>query len=163
MRREALRRPLGAAVVALLLAAAGFVLGLSWWNSLALGLAAVAAYGLRRPPDVNTDEDWPDRGERADKGARREVARLSWSLQGFESRVERASVRRLRRIATGRLAERGLTLTAPADAAACRQLLGDRSYALLSTDEGDRPFYDDFREAVGAVERLHPAEAEGRR
>ena len=105
-------------------------------------------------------QDWPDPGDsRSDVGARREVARLSWSMQGYESRVQRQSVRRLHEIAGYRLGERGLDLNDPRDYLACQAALGDRAYRVVSEPD-ERPLYADFVAAVGAVEKIG-AEAPG--
>ncbi len=147
-------RLLGATAAVLLLAGTGFVLGLSGPNAVAVGLAVVTGFGLRHLPDVDPAQGWPEHISATDKGARREVSRLSWSLQGYESRVERGSVRRLQQIASARLAERGLQLAAPEDTAACRELLGDTALRVLRTQPGQRAYYDEFLAAVTAVEQL---------
>lgn len=131
-----------------------WAVGLDLMHALILAAAAVAVVGLRNPPAVNTDQGWPaDDDTRTDTGVRREVARLSWSMQGYESRVQRQSVGRLHRIATYRLAERGLDLDDPRDYLACQSVLGERAYSVVSEPEV-RPLYADFEAAVTAVERL---------
>lgn len=152
------RRLIGVAVVALLLTGLAFAVGLSGPNALLLGIGAVVTYGLRYLPATDENERWPNRSDdRTDQGARREVARLSWNLQGFENRVERGSVRRLRRIAAGRLAEQGLLLDRESDAEACRRALGDRPYAILTAEGQTRPTLAEFTRAVTAVEVLERA------
>jgi hypothetical protein len=131
-----------------------WIMGLDVAHAVALGAVLVALIGLRRAPAVNTDQDWPDPGDsRSDVGARREVARLSWSMQGYESRVQRQSVRRLHEIAGYRLGERGLDLNDPRDYLACQAALGDRAYRVVSEPD-ERPLYADFVAAVGAVEKI---------
>jgi hypothetical protein len=131
-----------------------WIVGLDVVHALALGAVLVALIGLRRAPTVNTDQAWPDPGDsRSDAGARREVARLSWSMQGYESRVQRQSVRRLHDIAEYRLGERGLDLDDPRDYLACLSALGERAYQVISEPD-ERPLYADFVAAVAAVEKI---------
>ena len=132
-----------------------WIMGLDVVHALALGAALVALIALRRAPAVNADQDWPDPGDsRSDVGARREVARLSWSMQGYESRVQRQSVRRLHEIAAlpaGRALDS--TWTIRATTSACQSALGERAYRVVSEPD-ERPLYADFVAAVGAVEKL---------
>jgi hypothetical protein len=131
-----------------------WVMGLDVGHALVLAAALVALISLRHAPAINADENWPDEGDaRSDVGARREVARLSWSMQGYESRVQRQSVRRLHEIAVFRLDVQGLDLDDPRDYLACQAALGERAYHVVSEPDG-RPLYADFVTAVGAVERL---------
>ena len=154
------RRLVTATIAGALLSGLGWVVGLDWPHAALIGICLVAAVGLRRVPSDSVDPSWAPRAdERADHGVRRDVARLSWYLQGHESRVERTSVRRLRAIAVRRLGERGLDLDAAADEAACRSLLGARAHAVLTAEPHRRPPFDDFLAAVDAVENLSPHEA----
>ena len=131
-----------------------WIMGLDVIHALALGAALVALTALRRAPAVNVHQDWPDGVDsRSDVGARREVARLSWSMQGYESRVQRQSVRRLHEIAAYRLSEDGLDLDDPRDYLACQAALGERAYRVVSEPD-ERPLYDDFVAAVASVEKL---------
>lgn len=128
--------------------------GLDLIHSLALGAAVVSLIALRRAPAVNPHQDWPEVVDsRSDVGARREVARLSWSMQGYESRVQRQSVRRLHDIAGYRLGERNLDLDDPRDYLACQAALGERAYRVISEPD-ERPMYADFVAAVTAVEKI---------
>lgn len=129
-------------------------MGLDLVHGVVLGAALVALIGLRKSPAVNNDQAWPDEEDtRSDTGARREVARLSWSMQGYESRVQRQSVGRLHQIAVYRLGELGLDLDDPRDYLACESALGVRAYQVVSEPDV-RPLYPDFVAAVGAVEKL---------
>lgn len=131
-----------------------WIMGLDLLHALALGAVLLALIALRRAPVVNTEQAWPElNDQRTDVGVRREVARLSWSMQGYESRVQRQSVRRLHQIATYRLGQQGLDLDDPRDYLACQAALGDRAYAVVSEPD-ERPLYTDFVTAVAAVEKL---------
>lgn len=136
-----------------------WAMGLDLIHSLILAVAVVALIGLRKTPAINALESWPGDGEvRSDVGARREVARLSWSMQGYESRVQRQSVRRLYDIAVFRLGERGLDLDDPRDYLACQSALGERAYRVVSEPD-ERPLYADFVVALSAVEKLESTSA----
>lgn len=140
-------------------AAVLWIMGLDLVHALVLGAVATALIGLRHTPAVSSDHFWPDEsGTRSDVGARREVARLSWSMQGYESRVQRQSVGRLHDIAAYRLGERGLDLDDPRDFLACQAALGERAYRVVSEPD-QRPLYPDFVAAVAAVERIDQQES----
>lgn len=131
-----------------------WLLGLDLLHAFILTAVVAAIIGLRHSPAVNVDQSWPTDGDaRADTGVRREVARLSWSMQGYEARVQRQSVRRLHSIAVYRLSEQGLDLTDPRDYLACQVALGERAYRVISEPD-ERPPYADFVAAVTAVEKL---------
>lgn len=133
-----------------------WIMGLDVLHAVVLGAVIVALIGLRRSPAVNGDQAWPVAGEaRSDTGVRREVARLSWSMQGYESRVQRQSVRRLHAIAAFRLGEQGLDLDDPRDFLACQSALGEQAYQVVSEPD-ERPLYADFVATVRAVEKLAP-------
>jgi hypothetical protein len=132
-----------------------WVIGLEWLEAFLIASGLVVLVGLRRLPGITPGEDWPYRtDEPHDRGVRRDVTRLSWTLHGHESRVERASIRRLRAVAALRLARRELELGAPGDAAACRRVLGDRAYAVLTAGSGTYISLEDFTATVSAVEDL---------
>lgn len=123
-------------------------------HALTLAAAVTALIILRRAPAVNSDEAWPSpQDARSDVGVRREVARLSWSMHGYEARVQRQSVRHLQAIARFRLAQQGLDLDDPRDYLACQSVLGQRAYRVVSEPE-QRPLYADFVAAVAAVEQI---------
>jgi hypothetical protein len=147
---------IGWAVGSLLVASiSAWAIGLEWPEALLIGLTAAALLGLRRLPSTNSDEEWPPRADNAgDRGVRRDVTRLSWTLQGYESRVERPSLRRLRAVAVRRLAAQGLDLEQPADAAACRAILGQQAYEVVTADGQTAVRFDTFTQAVTTVENL---------
>lgn len=153
------RRLLPAAVVAVLVTVAGWAFGLGWGSALAVALATVAVVELRRTPQTDHDEGWPAPPDAAsDHGVRREVTRLSWSLQGHESRVERPSLLRLRALADHRLGQRGLHLDDPTDADACRGLLGERAHQVLTAGPRTQVRFEAFSATLAAVEKLTTAE-----
>ena len=91
---------------------------------------------------------------------RRDVTRLSWTLQGYESRVERPSVRRLRAVAAQRLAARGLDLESPPTSRPAASALGETAYEVVTADSRAQVDFDTFTEAVSAVEHLSPERRE---
>lgn len=146
------------AVVGLIaITALAWTIGLEWPEAIVVALSAVVLLGLRRLPVTSADDGWPARADDADdRGVRRDVTRLSWTLQGYEARVERPSLRRLRAVAVERLASSGLDLENASDAAACRSALGETAYAVVTADSRAVVDFDTFTEAVTAIERLRP-------
>ncbi len=144
----------GRALTVALIAGACWAIGLGLANALAVGVFLAALYGLRAMAP-GEDESWPAEPETPrNSGTRREVSRLSWGLHGQDSRVDRWSARRLHALAGRRLASRGLDLDAPQDTAACRQILGSRTYDTLSLDPNNLPRYADFVAALDVIERI---------
>jgi hypothetical protein len=153
---------LGRVVVGGIVIALCWVIGLDLAMCLTLGLLTIGLYGMSLLAG-GEEEVWrtePDPERNA--GARREVARLSWSLHGLEDRVDRRSAVRLHDIAAGRLAEGGLDLDSPEDESACRRILGDQAFATLWIDPSHLPRYAAFVAALGVVERLRNEEETAR-
>ncbi len=135
--------------------ALGWLFGLAWPLALLVALGLVAVLGLRRIPATNPQESWPPPPEAgSDRGVRREVTRLSWSLHGYESRVERPSLIRLRAAAERRLAQRGLRLGNPTDEAGCRALLGPLAHRVLSAGPRAHVTFDEFAASLTVLESL---------
>jgi hypothetical protein len=151
-------------VLAALVAGVGWTVGFTITQALLLATAATALGCLRllaRPGDFSPS-GWPVHGDSGrDHGVRREVARLSWGLGSKTARVDRRSALRLRVLAVGRLAERGLNLDSAADANACRALLGDLAYDTLRADQRNGPHYEDFVGTLAAVDRIGPGVGAG--
>lgn len=130
-----------------------YVVGLDLVHCLLLAVGTLVVVQLRRLPEAD-DADWPTReADPSDRGVRLEVARLSWGLSGFESRVDRRSVERLYAIAARRCRSHGVDLDDPADAHRAEQLLGPAPYAAL-TSEDHPPRFEEYARSVAAVERL---------
>ena len=130
------------------------VVGLDIPHCFLLAMAAAAVAQLRGLTGTG-DDGWPEReDERPDAGVRREVSRLSWGLSGFESRVDRRTLAKLRGLAAHRLSRHGVDLDDPADAGRARQLLGDQAYLTITSDPNLLPRFDSFTRAVTAVEQL---------
>lgn len=133
----------------------GWLIGLEPTPALLIALGVVAVLGLRRIPTTNRQEHWPPPPEASpDRGVRREVSRLSWSLHGYQSRVERPSLIRLRAVADRRLGRRGLHLDDPADADRCRAILGPLAYRMLTAGPRAHVTFDEFTGSLRALEKL---------
>ena len=89
-----------------------------------------------------------------DRGVRREVAHLAWSLPGSQSRVDRRLVERLRAIADQRLATKTLDLGRAEDTETLQTVLGARTYRTLTDGLLSRPTLPEFERAVSVVEGL---------
>ncbi|MBA8794732.1 hypothetical protein FHX74_002351 [Friedmanniella endophytica] len=87
-----------------------------------------------------------------DRGARRDVARLSWSVG--DDQVGRALRIRLYELAERRLATRGLDLDEPGDREAIETLLGRDAVRVLDAELGRAVPAHAFERAVAALERL---------
>ena len=138
--------------------------GLDPVQTLLLGALGAGAVALGRFRPAAVDVTWPPPAVLSpDKGTRREVSRLSWSVgRGGDSQVGAVSVRRLQELAGRRLARRGVQLHDPADADRATALLGAGPLLLLTAPRGmSRVSPAAFREAVTAVERLGPDRSGG--
>jgi hypothetical protein len=143
------------ALVAVVVTSAVWLIGLDLGHALLLGGAGVIIFELQRVPDAEPVDGWPVRhDDSVTQGVRREVARLSWGMQGIEARVDHRSVIRLQESARRRLASSGIELDEPADADRARELLGALPFQVLTSDRNFRPTFDQFARAIAAVEGL---------
>lgn len=141
-------------LLAALVLGATLVVGLDVAHAVLLALAVVVLVQLRGVTG-GEEQGWPDReDDQVDAGVRREVARLSWGLSGFESRVDRRALATLRGLAAHRLLRHGVDLDDPAAALRARELLGDAAHATVTSDPASLPRFDSFARAVTAVEQL---------
>ncbi|MDQ2623667.1 MAG: hypothetical protein M3Y20_00760 [Actinomycetota bacterium] len=132
------------------------ILGFDTEHAILFGLAALVVsfvvVVLRRGGAPAT---WlPDENKEID-GSRLEVAALSWSLLGRGGRVGEGALRRIRAVATGRLARHGLSLERPADHEAIHALLGSTAWGVLTT-RSDMPSRREYEQCVQALERAVP-------
>jgi hypothetical protein len=153
------RRAVGPLVAAGVISGLVWVVGFDWATSATLAASILGIFTLRHVLGSGTNVGWRERPEGDDlTGARREVARLSWSMHGLDARVDRRSVERLRAVAAARLAEQGLDLMTEDDDAGCRRILGDQALATLTAHPNHPPRFDAYVAAVDVVERLTPKE-----
>jgi hypothetical protein len=152
MRNELRTTAIGTLVVAVILGGAAWLVGLDPLKCLLVAIAVALCGAFRLYVDFGDNASWPEQADRSrDRGARREVARLSWTLQGYASQVDARSARRLHGLVAATMAEHGLDLTRPEDAERCRRLIGERAYRTLAVD---RPHYDEFVHVLDRLEHL---------
>ena len=143
---------IGTLVVAAILAGASWLVGLDPLKCLLVAIAVALCGAFRLYVDFGDNASWPEQADRSrDRGARREVARLSWTLQGYASQVDARSARRLHGLVAAVMAELGLDLDRSEDVERCRRLLGERAYRTLAED---RPHYDEFVHVLDRLEHL---------
>src|SRR3954468_16035389 len=102
MTRRLTRRPTGKVIAALLATGVGVpallwvVMGMPPLQATMLGAVAVTVAALALFPPDGFDIDFPDPPPPVrDRGARREVFRLSWNVAGREDRVGSTLIQRL--------------------------------------------------------------------
>lgn len=110
--------------------------GICWYfgsdvsHAIAIALS-IAAIGIIWAPASGDEEPaWPRPTENSKPG-RREVTELSWWLRSRRGRVDDAALRRVRALASNRLATRGLELADPSHRAPIERLIGAEAYATL--------------------------------
>jgi hypothetical protein len=151
------------------------LVGLAWGDAalVALAVLVVALVGQALPTGrawraAQARHAWPPATDGELAGARREVAALTWTFTGVRGQVSESAIRRLRADAARRLARRGLvvpggigpgTTATPEELAAARELLGERTWALLTSPGGRLAPLDHLAHAVGVLEGLLPAPA----
>jgi len=151
-RRAAL---LWAAAVAVAAAALAYFAGVTAALSLLLAVTILAVGAVSALLGGVHDERWPESTVELRSGARREVARLSWSMTDDDGRVADVAMHRLRALAAARLGERGIDLAEPPDREAAVALLGAEGYRLLTGPGRHRP--DALIRCARAIERLEAA------
>ena len=129
-----------------------FFAGVTLTLSLLLAVTIVAVGTVLALLAAPHDERWPEARVVLRSGARREVARLSWSMADDDGTVSDAAVQRLRTLATVRLAERGIDLADPADRSAAESALGATAFRLLTEPGRHRP--EALLRCAAAIERL---------
>jgi hypothetical protein len=134
------------------IAGLAFFAGVTAPLSLLLGVTIVAAGAAAALLAAPRDEHWPEARVVLRSGARREVARLSWSMVDDDGRVADVAVRRLRAFAAVRLAERGIDLDDPDHRPAAEAALGAAEYRLLTAPGRHRP--EALLRCARAIERL---------
>jgi hypothetical protein len=148
-------------IAAVAVAVAAYLLGVGVLQCLLLvtavttvGAAFLALNQLDDDPSLPPVLDIGD-----SSGTRREVARMSWVMTGYDNRVGRLPYLRLRAIATTRLAWRGIDLATTDGDRAARELLGPVGYAVLVADSPEAPTERQFVACVTLLERLDGAPA----
>ena len=163
-RRRRQNVVLTTASVALVVAVAGYILGVAWLQLLLL-LTGVSTVGVAclALDSVQDDPALPPLDEAGlNTGTRREVSRLSWVLAGHDNRVGGVPYRRLRAIAVNRLALRGIDVSEPAGDEAARELLGELGYRLLIAESTSAPTQRQFVDCITLLENLDGPHDTGR-
>ena len=137
-------------------AAVGLALlaGFAYVTVALVGAAAVAGLlvltRLEPRPDPEFDRPQFDRRH----GARGEVQELAWAMVGRDGRVSDRILRRVREVATTRLARHGLDLADPVDERAIQELLGSKAFRTLTRTRSPHPTMSEVRQAVDALDRI---------
>ena len=124
-------------------------------------LGATLCALIRFRPATADPPSWPEATIlEQDHGARRDIARLAWSVSGNDRQVGRTLRLRLRQVALRRLARRGIDLTDPDQRDAAIEALGAAgpdgtdAYRALDPDLREVIGLTTFTAAVRAVESL---------
>jgi hypothetical protein len=150
-----------AVLTALASAAFGFVLwffGLDLWYAIGAALAAAAVGVLWLALPQRGAPDWPEHPAERAPGVRDDVVRLAWSLRMHKGSVHEPAYKRLRAVATERLARAGLTID---DDDAVRRLLGPRAASALHPREGRLPSFGAVVHCLDALDDLDRTTAAG--
>jgi hypothetical protein len=143
-------------VLTVVVGAVSYLVGVGWWQCLLLASAAAATGAVYLAlTDLEADPALPpldDSGRST--GTRRDVSRLSWVMEGHDNRVGAAPYRRLRAIATNRLALMGVDLADEDGRTAARALLGPVGYATLVEESLTTPTQRVFVDCVTLLEGL---------
>jgi len=146
-----------ATVVVFVIVAGGLAaFGVAIGSALLLGAVAVGAVLLFQRIDQPADPDFEHLPAGRRDGARGDLQELTWAMVARDGRIGERVLRRVRLVATGRLARHGLTLGEPADEAAIRELLDERAWQTLTRTRSPLPSVADVRHTVNLLDRLGP-------
>ena len=131
---------------------AAWFVGLTVATAALVGLLVAAGVLVLTRLDGTPDPGW-DR-ERLDRrhGARGEVQDLTWAMVGRDGRTGERVMRRLREVATSRLARHGLTVEDPE----AERQLGARAVRTLRRTHSPLPSVADVRHTIDVLDRLGP-------
>lgn len=139
-------------VVTLVLAAFGVAFG----SALLVGAVAAGCVLLFQRIDQPQDPDFDHLPVDRRDGARGDLQELTWAMVARDGKIGERVLRRIKLVATGRLARHGLTLGDPRDEAAIRALLDDRAYVTLTRVRAPLPSLADVRHTIDLLDRLGP-------
>jgi hypothetical protein len=151
------RRSWRVPVIGVAVAGITWMFGVDLVHALVIGIAMAVVVVVAQTVDAVPDPGWESEPTPDRHGARGELATLSWTMVGRDGRAGERVLRRVRAVATGRLARLGLDLADPADADAIRALLGARAWAVLAATAGRPPRLADVEHTVARLEHLEPA------
>lgn len=158
-RARLLRRVLGSLALGVAVGAVAWLLGMDVAHAIGLGAVLTALAGCLGLVGEQADLAWPRPAAATRPGSRRDVVQLGWSIVGRArglrgGRAAPDAVRRLRTLAEGVLALRGIRLDDPAAEPEVRRLLGDDAPSLLRRGSGLSPSTAEFVSVLARVEAL---------
>jgi hypothetical protein len=128
--------------------------GASPWWAVAIGVVVAAAVALWRALPRLDEPIWPKRVPETTAGARDDVHVLGWAVADLKGRVQPRALERVRGIARGRLAQRGLDLDAASDRSRVEGLIGARAYATLHSNVSNMPSQAALLATLDALDRV---------
>jgi len=128
--------------------------GLRSWSPVLVGLAGAALVVVLLRIDAEPEPRWARPPQPRLHGVRGDVQDLAWTMVGRDKRVGEWVLRRLRVVATARLARHGLRLGAAEDDDAVRELVGSRAFATLTRFSSPLPSLPDVRHTLDVLEAL---------
>lgn len=158
-RPRLLRRAAGCLALGVTVGVVAWLLGMDVGHAIGLGAVLTALTGCLSLVGEQADLRWPQPAAATRPGSRRDVVQLGWSLVGRArglrgGRAAPDAMRRLRSLAEGALALRGIQLDDPAAEPEVRRLLGDDAPALLRRGSGLAPSTAAFVAVLARVEDL---------
>ncbi|MGY4644071.1 hypothetical protein [Cellulomonas sp. URHB0016] len=138
----------------LVLAGMSWAGGLRSWSPVLVGLAGAALAVVLLRIDAEPEPRWARPAAPRLHGVRGDVQDLAWTMVGRDKRVGEWVLRRLRLVATTRLARHGLRLGAAEDDGAVEALVGQRAFTTLTRYSSPLPTLPDVRHTLDVLEAL---------
>ncbi len=154
MTRQLRGLTIGAGAIAALAALLGFSGVLDPVHAALFGCLLFAALGLRSAGFDHSQADWPTRRQVNRAGARNAVSDLAWQVFDTDRRVRGSVVKRVRELATARLALLGVDVADPAQWPEVERLLGAKTVAGLASDQP--PTARALQTWLDAIDQLDP-------
>lgn len=153
-------------VVGIGIAAVTTLVGMHLGDAVLVALVVAVLGTVWMTIETGEADTWREAAPEDAAGARRELAVLTWAFLGRDGRVSEAAVRRLRVLATRRLARGGLVVVGgvgprpsgldhPTREAAA-EILGERAWTVLTAPGGWMPSLADVAHCVEVIEGLSP-------
>jgi hypothetical protein len=133
-----------------------------WWG-IAIALVVAAAIVLWRGHPGLEQPIWPKRTPETVPGARDDVQVLGWAVADLRGHVQPRALERVRGVARGRLAQRGLDLDKASDRPHIEALIGARAYATLHSNVSNMPSQAALLASLDALDRVELPGAAARR
>lgn len=146
------------------IAAVATLVGMHLGDAVVVALVFAVLATVWMTVETGEADTWREAPPQDAAGARRELAVLTWAFLGSDGRVSEAAVRRLRLLATGRLARGGLVVVGGVGPRplgmddptrdAAREVLGERAWTVLTAPGGWMPSLADVAHCVDVIEGL---------